>query len=313
MTVSACDISVVIPIFNEELHLPELRERLTRALDGTALSWEAVFVDDGSADRSLDILRRFSAEDPRLKTAVLSRNFGHQPALTAGLRRARGRAVVMMDGDLQDPPEVVPDLVRAWQAGGQVVRAVRRSRGEGVLRRLFTAVFYRLMGALGGVRLGADSGIFSLLDRKALNALLALEERNRYLPGLRAWTGFRQTEVPYDRPGRDGDASKQSSLRLLQYAANALFSFSYIPLRLASLAGAFVCFLVMGYSVVLVAARLMGVNVVAGFTTTAVAVMMLGGATLLCLGIIGEYLARIYDEVKRRPLFIESEFLNGGE
>lgn len=305
-----CDVSVVIPVRDEEGRIDELWSRLSAALTGTGLLWEAVFVDDGSRDRTLEMLKARAQKDARLKIAVLSRNFGHQPALTAGLRRARGRAVVMMDGDLQDPPEVLPALVRSWQSGAQVVRAVRRRRAEKGLRRLMTAAFYRLMRFSGGFDLGVDSGIFSLMDRKALEVLKSLDERNRYLPGLRAWAGFRQADVPYDRAERAGGDSKQSFLRLLQYAANAVFSFSYIPLRVASFAGALVCALGVGYSVFLVAARLLRFNVVPGFTTTAVAVMVLGGIQLLCLGIIGEYLARIYEETKRRPLFVEDEFID---
>lgn len=304
------DISVVIPIFNEEQGLPVLRERLSRALEGAGLSWEVIFSNDGSRDKSLDILKEAADKDPRFKIVNLSRNFGHQPAVSAGLARARGRAVVMMDGDLQDPPELVADLVASWKQGNEVVLAVRRTRADKGLRRLAFDGFYRFFRFLSDVDMSVSAGIFGLMDRRVVDELGRLDEHNRYLPGLRQWVGFRQGIVFYDRAERFADAPRQTFGRLVRYGLDAIFSFSYKPLRLASLMGALVWFLTGLYAVVLVLARLLEINVVPGFTTSTAAILLLGGLQLLCVGILGEYLGRVYDEVKRRPLFIEREFID---
>jgi dolichol-phosphate mannosyltransferase len=305
----APELSAVLPIFDEQKVLPALRARLVAALESTGRSWEIVFVDDGSRDGSLETLLGFHAEDPRIAVVELSRNWGHQAALTAGLCHARGAAVVLMDADLQDPPEVVPDLVAAWERGAKVVLAQRRSRAEGGLRALFFKLFYRLLGVVSDYPIPLDAGIFGLLDRQPADAIARLAETNRYLPGLRAWVGYRTEVVHYDRAARAGGEPKQSLWRLVRYALDAIFSFSYKPLRLTLFTGGTVALFALLYGAGLLVCRVLGIGmfgiaVVDGYTSTIVSVLFLGGVQLMGLGILGEYLGRIYDEVKHRPLFL---------
>lgn len=302
-------ISVVVPVFNEEAVIPLLHAELLAALEPTGAAFEIVYVNDGSADASRDLLLERQVSDPRVTVVDLSRNWGHQPALTAGLAHARGDAVVLIDGDLQDPPAAIPTLVEAWRRGAEVVVAERRSRVETGLRRIFFPLFYRLLGFVSDFPIPLNAGIFGLLDRRAVDAVNALSETNRFLPGLRAWVGFRTEVVLYDRHPRAAGRPKQSFLRLLRYALDAIFSFSYKPLRLSLFAGLFVSVLALAYGAVLIVARLMktglfGIPVVDGYTSTIVSILFLGGIQLVSVGILGEYIGRVYDEVKRRPLFV---------
>lgn len=299
-------VSVVIPIYDEEEILPALHERLTAALADVA-DYEIIFVNDGSHDRSLDLLRDLVARDPRVVVLNLARNFGHQSAVTAGIEAAAGEAVILMDGDLQDPPELLPELIAAWRAGNQVVVARRRSRQDRGLRGFFFRLFHRIFGLISDFPIDTDAGIFGLLDRRATDELIRLQERNRFLPGLRSWVGFRQTTVWYDRAARAAGEPKQSFGRLLRYGFDAVFSFSYKPLRLSWLFGFIVSTIAFGYGAVLLLLRLLSVNVVSGFTTPTVAILFLSGVQLITIGILGEYLGRIYDEVKRRPHYIVAE------
>lgn len=307
-------LSVVIPLHDEEAVLPLLYRRLTDALASTPVtSYEIVFVNDGSRDGTLALLRALVAEDPRLVVLDLSRNFGHQPAVMAGIEAARGEAVVLMDGDLQDPPELIPELVAAWHRGYDKVLARRRSRQDPGLRGVMLRLFHRVFGRLSDFPIDSDTGIFGLLSRRATDELLRLQERNRFLPGLRSWIGFAQTEVLYDREARAAGEPKQTFRRLLRYASDAIFSFSYKPLRLSWLLGLVVsafCFL---YAAVLVVLRLLQINVVLGFTTPTVAILFVGGVQLIMIGVLGEYLGRIYDEVKRRPHYIVRERIEAGQ
>jgi dolichol-phosphate mannosyltransferase len=301
-------ISIVVPIFNEEAVIDRLHQEIVRAMEATGLPWEVVYVNDGSTDSSLELLLKHQSSDPGVVVADLSRNWGHQPALTAGLSLARGEAVVLMDGDLQDPPSLIPEMIRTWKAGAEVVVAERRRRLDSGVRRLFFPLFYRLLGLLSDFPIPLNAGVFGLLDRRAVQAVNLLSETNRYLPGLRAWIGFRTEVVLYDRQARAGGVPKQSMWRLLRYAMDAIFSFSYKPLRLSLLTGFLVAALALLYGIVLVACRLMGTGlfglpVVTGYTSTIVAILFLGGVQLVSVGILGEYLGRVYDEVKRRPLF----------
>lgn len=301
-------LSVVIPLYNEEEVLPVLYERLTvtlKKLDG----YEIVLVNDGSCDHTLSQLRGLVAHDEHLVVLNLSRNFGHQAAVTAGLETARGDAIVLMDGDLQDPPEVIPSLLEEWRQGYQVVLAQRRSRQDPGVRGLMFRLFHRCFGLLSDFPFQADTGIFSLLDRSAADELIRLQERNRFLPGLRGWIGFRQTTVYYDRAARAAGEPKQTFSRLLRYAFDAVFSFSYKPLRLSWLLGLVVSSVAFAYGATLAVLRLLQINVVTGFTTPTVAILFLGGIQLMMIGILGEYLGRIYDEVKRRPHYIVAERL----
>lgn len=303
-------ISLVIPIYNEEDCLPELYKRLNDAVSAVTHDFEILFVNDGSSDKSYEILRGFAATDDKVKIINLSRNFGHQPAVTAGLSYVKGDMVVLMDGDLQDPPEVIQDLVASWEQGNQIVIAVRRQRAESGWRRLAYAAFYRLLGFLSDHPIPLNAGIFGLLDRKVVEAIKGLPERNRFLPGLRSWVGFTQGIVYYNRVARYAGEPKQTLWRLWRYGLDAIFSFSYKPLRLSLFIGFIICLFSFSYAFLLFIFRIIGFNVVRGFTTTVMSILILGGIQLLSIGILGEYLGRIYDEVKHRPLFIVTDTVN---
>jgi dolichol-phosphate mannosyltransferase len=307
-TAPRATLAVVIPIYDEEHNLAELRERLTRACEGLQdVDWRVLYVDDGSRDRSREMLVRQHAEDPRFALIELSRNFGHQSAITAGLAHADADAVVLMDGDLQDPPEVVPELVAAWRAGGQVVLAVRRSRAERGLRRLLLSAFHALFGWVSDFPIARDTGIFCLLDRSAQDALRSLGESHRFLPGLQSWIGFERRTVEYDRGPRAAGMPKQSYRRLVRYALDAVFGFSYKPLRLMTISGLAVSAFGFALAAFFIVRRLLGIEIAQiGFTTLITMVLFLGGLQLIAIGLLGEYLGRIYDEVKGRPLYIVS-------
>lgn len=310
-------ISAVIPIFNEQENLETLHAAVSNALDETGEAWEIVYVNDGSTDSSLDTLLEFQARDPRVTVIELSRNWGHQPALTAGLQVAAGAAVVLMDGDFQDPPEVITKFVETWRRGAQVIVAQRRSRKERGFRRVFYPLFYKIMGFLSDYPIPLNAGIFGLLDRQVVDAINSLSENNRYLPGLRAWVGFRTEVVFYDRRDRAAGKPKQTFFRLLKYGLDAIFSFSYKPLRLSLVLGIATAFMAMLYAMLLVLMRIAGIQLtgpfVWGYTSTMASVLFMGGIQLVCLGILGEYIGRIYDEVKRRPLYLIRAIHGGAE
>jgi dolichol-phosphate mannosyltransferase len=299
-------LGIVIPIYNESAGLDELFRRLRAVLDGvTGLDCRVIFVDDGSTDDSQARLLEFTRRDPRFTVIELSRNFGQQAAIAAGLAASRADATVVMDGDLQDPPELIPQLVACWRDGGEVVRAYRRSRQERGVRRWLLDLFHRVFGWLADFPVPAHAGVYGLLDRKALDELNRLPERNRFLPGLRAWVGFEQRDVPYDRGARAAGLPKQTFGRLLHYALNGIFSFSYKPLRLMVVVGGVICVTGFVLAMRFVVKRLAGIEQAQmGFTTLVTVMLFLGGVQLVSIGLIGEYLARIYDEVKARPLFI---------
>ena len=293
-------ISVVIPIYNEEEILSILHSAVSNAMNELDEAWEVVYVNDGSKDSSLDLLRQLQLTDPHVVVVDLSRNWGHMGAINAGLQTARGDAIVLMDGDLQDPPEVVPQLVEAWRNGAQVVTAVRRSRQESrkVLALLFP-LFYKVLGAISDYPIPLNCGIFGLMDRQVLESLHGLREGNRYLPGLRAWVGYRTEIVYYDRQDRVGGEGKLSFISRIKYAMDAITSFSYKPLRLSFVfAGLSFC-----------TAALFGVAAVASatngmFYALFAAIFFVSSLALLCIGVLGEYLGRVYDEVRARPLSI---------
>jgi dolichol-phosphate mannosyltransferase len=279
---------------------------LRSVLDGLrSLDSEVIYVNDGSTDGSLDIMLDQHRRDQRFTVIDLSRNFGQQAAIAAGLAASAADATVVMDGDLQDPPELIPEMVACWRAGAEVVRAERRTRRETGVRRWSIILFHRLFGWLADFPIPAHVGVYGLLDRKALNELNRLPEKNRFLPGLRAWVGFEQRAVSYDRDARASGLPKQSFGRLLHYALNGIFSFSYKPLRLMVLVGSVICVIGFVLASRFVIRRLAGVEQAQmGFTTLVTLVLFLGGVQLVSIGLLGEYMARIYDEVKARPLFI---------
>jgi polyisoprenyl-phosphate glycosyltransferase len=302
-------VIIVIPLFNEEAVLPELFGRLTQLFAGnSAARWNAVLVNDGSRDRSAELVRNQSTTDPRFALVELSRNFGFQAAISAGLAEALSRggdAVVTMDADLQDPPELIPELVAKWREGAEVVLAVRRSRQETGLRRVGMDVFHRVFGAVADMPMDTNTGTFSLLDRTAAVAVCELPERNRFFPGLRSWVGFRTAEVPYDRQERAAGKPQQTLGRLLRYALDGVFSFSYLPLRLLTYVGCVVSGLGFALGTFFIVRRLLGIEIAQiGFTTLVTLVLFLGGVQLVGIGVLGEYLARVYDEVKQRPPYI---------
>lgn len=306
VSASTPTVSLVIPIFNEEAVIPELLQRLTALFAGQPeIRWQVVFVNDGSRDRSAELLQRQQAADPRFRLIELSRNFGFQAAIAAGLAEAEGDALVTMDADLQDPPELVPALVAAWRAGAEVVRATRRTRQETGLRRIGMDAFHALFHRLADFPIDTNAGTFGLMDRSAVSALNQLPERHRFFPGLRAWVGFRTAEVHYDRQERAAGQPQQTFRRLARYAFDGLFSFSYLPLRLLTYAG--LCIGSAGFALGLyyVVKRLVNIETApTGFTTLAALILFLGGIQLIGVGVLGEYLARVYDEVKQRPLYV---------
>ncbi|MGA7726547.1 MAG: glycosyltransferase family 2 protein [Opitutaceae bacterium] len=307
MTESRPTIAIVIPVYNEESVLPELFARLEALFGGYAdCAWRAVFVNDGSRDGTADLARAQSLRDPRFELVELSRNFGFQGALAAGLAHAGSAdAAVTMDADLQDPPEVIPELIAAWRSGAEVVRAVRRSRQETGVRRAGFDLFHAVFGKLTDIPIEPNTGTFGLLGKPALEAFARLPERNRFFPGLRAWIGFATADVEYDRQERAAGRPKQDFRRLVRYAVDGFFSFSYLPLRILTYTGVFVSGLGFALGLFFIVKRLLGIETATtGFTTLVSLVTFLGGIQLIGIGVLGEYLGRVYDEVKQRPIYL---------
>jgi len=301
-------ISIVVPVFNEEKGLGLLLDRLLPVLEGLGMAFEVIFVNDGSRDSSLEVLRQLTGRDPRLKLVSFSRNFGKECAIAAGLAYASGDAVVLMDSDLQHPPEVIKEFVARWREGYQIVFGQRLDRRtDGPVRRLMSKLFYRLFQLLTKTDLPRNAGDFRLLDRKAVDALNRIGERARYNNGLYSWIGFRSIGVPYTVGERAVGASKWSPRRLMHFAIDGLTSFSNVPLKVWSYLGLLVSLIAVGYAVVFfVKTLIFGIDV-PGFPTLVISIMLLSGAQLISLGVLGEYLARVYDEVKARPLYIVAE------
>lgn len=296
---------MAIPLFNEEAVLPELLKRLRGVLDRLPGGpHEIVFVDDGSHDRTLSILEQAALEDPRIMVVEFSRNFGHQAAITAGLDHVTGAAVVVMDGDLQDAPEEIPKFLEYYEEGYDVVFAKRVGRKEGLVLRSAYYLAYRLISALSEIELPMDAGDFALLSRRVVERVRALPEQNRYLRGLRAWVGFRQIGIEVERAARGAGTSKYSVKQLFKLALDGVFSFSTVPLRVASVLGLVTIFASGLYALYAVAAKLLWNQPPHGFTALIVALTLLAGVQLLFLGVVGEYVGRIYQEVKRRPHYV---------
>lgn len=301
--------SLVVPVHNEEGNIPELYRRVTEVMEELGEPYELNFVDDGSKDRSLNLLQELHKRDPRVRVISLARNFGHQQALSAGLDYARGRAVIVMDGDLQDPPEVIPRFVNKWREGFQVVYAVREKRKEHVLKRMAYHSFYLILRSLSRVDIPLETGDFCLMDRCVVDALVALPERNRFIRGLRSWVGFRQIGLAYERDARHAGKPQYTFRRLMSLALDGLISFSYLPLRLATMLG----FVVSALSLLAAAFYLIKRLTVGlqppGFATLVVLLLFLSGVQLITIGVIGEYIGHVLEEVKGRPTYVVREVI----
>ncbi|MBT8461446.1 MAG: glycosyltransferase family 2 protein [Gemmatimonadetes bacterium] len=303
-------LEAVVPVYNEEAILPELNRRLVDALGRLPYEWRIIYVDDGSRDRTPDLLADFAAADSRVAVVHLSRNFGQQLAISAGLAATSADAVVLLDGDLQDPPEVVPLLVEKWEDGYDVVYALKRERKEAWPKRVLFNLFYRVLRRLSSVDIPADAGNFSLMDRSVVDMVNKMPERDRYVSGLRAYVGGRQTGVEFERAARYAGQPRQSPLKLMRMATDALFAFSELPLRLATFMG----FLVSGVAfLVLVSVlyqKLVSGAAILGWASTMTSILFLGGIQLIAVGVIGEYIGRIYNEAKGRPAWVVGRYRN---
>lgn len=303
-------LSVVVPCFNEEAVIEATHQRLARVLDGVSMPSEIVYVDDGSRDSTFNKLTTIQSGDTRVRVLRLSRNFGHQMASTAGLEHASGDAVVLIDADLQDPPELIPDMLAKWAEGFHVVYGRRRIRkGEGWFKASTAKLFYRIINKVSEVPIPLDTGDFRLMDRRVVEALLSMPERDRFLRGMIAWAGFRQVALPYDRDSRKAGTSKYPLRKMLHFAGDGILSFSLTPLKLATVLGFFASAVALSGIVYTLVVRFETNAWVPGWASIFLAVLFMGGAQLICLGVIGEYLGRIYGESKRRPLFFISEKL----
>jgi polyisoprenyl-phosphate glycosyltransferase len=295
-----------MPVFNESENLPELYSRLSVVMRSLEQPYELIFVDDGSRDDSAQKILALREGDPAVKLIRLSRNFGHQLALTAGLAFSSGRAVIAMDSDLQDMPETIPDFIARWKEGYEVVYAIRQKRKEGIPKRTAYWLFYRIMALYSDIEIPLDAGDFSLMDRKVVNLLNKLPERARYIRGLRSWIGFRQVGIPVQRDTRFAGKPKYTLKKLIHLALSGFFSFSMAPLRFASSLGLVVSLLSFISIIIVFYERLFTTYALPGFASVASILFFLGGVQLLTIGILGEYVGRIFDEVKARPLFIVS-------
>ena len=298
-------ISIIAPVYNEHESLPELIRRVHEVMDPSGETWELVLVDDGSSDGSTDIIRTLAEQDKLVRPVIFARNFGHQIAVTAGMDYSRGDAVIVIDADLQDPPEVMLELIAKWREGYEVVYAVRAEReGETWFKKFTAATFYRLIYKITDVKIPLDTGDFRLLDRKVINVMGQMREHHRFLRGMSSWIGFKQVGVNYRRAARFAGETKYPFKKMLKLAMNAITSFSYVPLQAASILG-FICAGISLITIpVVIIARAAGSEAFFGQASTLLAVLFLGGVQLISLGILGEYIGRIYDEVKGRPLYV---------
>ncbi len=305
---SRVTLSIVTPIYNEAANLDEFFRRLLAVLERLAVSYEVVCVDDGSTDETLARLLERRAQDPNVKILSLSRNFGKEVALSAGIEHSCGAAVIPIDCDLQDPPELIEEMIAQWRLGYDVVYATRHARpGDGLAKRLSARMFYRLLDAVSEVPIPSDAGDFRLLDRRVVDALLRLPERSRFMKGLFAWVGFKQTELSFERVGRNAGSSAWTYWRLWNFALDGVTSFSSLPLKIWSYVGLVISLLAFAYALFLAVFKLARGIDVPGYTSLMVVVLFLAGIQLITLGVIGEYLGRVFTEVKHRPLYLLRE------
>ena len=298
------ELSVVIPVFNEEENITVLHSRLTAVLEDTHIDYEIIFVDDGSNDNSLNQLQNLSVEDKRVLVVELARNFGHQVSITAGLDFARGQAVAVMDADLQDPPEALPEFIAKWRKGYDVIYAIREQRKERWLKRSSYALFYRLLRRVANIDIPLDSGDFCVMDRRVVELLKSMPERSRFIRGIRSWVGLNQVGLPFERHARYAGQSKYTIRRLVLLALDGLISFSYVPLRFISFLGLSVSCLSIFLAVFYFVKKLLYGLSPPGFATLVVSIFFLAGIQLITMGVIGEYVGRIFEEAKRRPLYV---------
>jgi polyisoprenyl-phosphate glycosyltransferase len=304
----AMKYSIVVPIYNEEESFAELVKRLSGVMDRLDGPAEVILVDDGSHDASYQLMSQVNRDDPRFKVIQLSRNFGHQVAITAGMDAAAGQAVVIIDADLQDPPEVILEMAARWQEGYEVVYAVREHReGETRFKTGTATVFYNLLRRLADVEQPVDVGDFRLVDRKALDAFLLMREHNRYVRGMFSWIGFRQGAVRYQRASRHAGTSKYPLRKMIKFATDGFVGFSTAPLRFALMAGMVISIAAVGYGVVAIALKLAGLHDVPGYASLLVTITFLSGVQLVVMGMVGQYVARVYDETRNRPLYLIRE------
>jgi dolichol-phosphate mannosyltransferase len=297
--------SVIAPIFNEKENLADLHRRVADVMESTGEAWELILVDDGSTDGSTDLIRELAKKDKRVRPIIFARNFGHQIAITAGWDYARGDAVVIIDADLQDPPELILEMAKKWREGYEVVYAVRTEReGESWFKLWTASLFYRLIYRITDVKIPLDTGDFRLMDRKVVNVLRQMRERHRFPRGMSAWVGFKQIGVEYKRAARQAGETKYPFRKMFRLALNAVTGFSYFPLQVATFFGFISASLAILAMPVVIYLRVSGSQAFFGQATTLLAVLFLGGVQLICLGILGEYVGRLYDEAKGRPLYI---------
>ncbi|MFT5206787.1 MAG: glycosyltransferase involved in cell wall biosynthesis [Candidatus Omnitrophota bacterium] len=301
------NFSIVIPLYNESKIFEDLKTRVVKACESTQRVYEVIFVDDGSSDNSLDLIRTAAKQNPSIKYLSFSRNFGHQVAVSAGIQEASQDAVIVMDGDLQDPPELIGALLKKWEEGFDVIYAVRKRRKENALLKFCYFTFYRILQMISEIHIPLDAGDFCLMDRKVVNVLKSMPERNRYVRGIRAWAGFRQVALPYDRDARAGGETKYSFAKLLSLATSGITSFSQFPLRLCGY---------LGYSIALVSSLGFAYGLISkvffdqtpqGWASTTMAIFFIGGVQLVMLSVVGSYVGRIYTEVQGRPLYVVQE------
>ncbi len=305
-------ISVVVPAYNEEEVLEEFHRQVGAVLDTLDDDAEFVFIDDGSRDRTAEIMREMADADPRVRAVLLSRNFGHEAAIEAGLAASRGDAVIVMDADLQDGPDIIPRLIAAWREGGDVVYAVRKGRKEGRLLRAAFSSFYRLAERVMSIQLPRDAGPFSLMDRRVVDVLNAMPEKGRYFPGLRAFAGFRQVGVEAERNERLAGETKYSLVNRTVGATNAIFSFSKLPLRLMTGLGFLMALVAVAGLLWVIIGTIVGASIANGWASLMIVLLFIGAAMFLFMGILGEYLGKIYDEVRARPNYVVAEEIGGG-
>lgn len=299
------DLSIVVPVYNEAQNIPQLYDRLSKVLTSSGYSYEIIMVDDGSTDGSLDEISRLSQKDSQVRALSFSRNFGHMIALSAGLDHASGEAVITMDADLQHPPELIPQLLQKWKAGAEVVNTIRKdTRGNGLLKKATAGMFYWLMRRIANIDLIANSADYRLLDRKVVDNLKKMKERSRFLRGMISWVGFRQEFIEYAADARVAGRTKYSFSKMLAFALDGITAFSAFPLRLAMYLGFIIAGLSALYILYAVYIRLFTARAISGWASVLIAVLFIGGTQLIFLGIIGEYLSRVYEESKERPLYI---------